>query len=132
MSLILSFAKPAKKRRASEHAHRYVADGAPPGVYVSNMSDADRHRWKAKLVVGDEPRVEVRTEAVRANMVAVVTAEGVRQSANGPVFFTPELWEAYRLAVDEAQRVLELTKDPASLKAARAAIREGHHPLEGR
>lgn len=41
------------------------ADGAPPGVYVPNMSDEDRARWKVRLLGHKTgfPQLEIRKDS---------------------------------------------------------------------
>lgn len=48
------------KTMSSEDWKKISADGAPPGVYRPNMSEKDMLKWKAKLILGDDPRVEIR------------------------------------------------------------------------
>jgi hypothetical protein len=57
---LLSWDKPKKARTTEEHNDTFVADGAPPGTYVPNMSDEDQEKWKAKKVGGKDLRVEIR------------------------------------------------------------------------
>lgn len=57
---MLFWGTPTKVRSTDEHNATHVADSAPPGVYVPNMSSQDMARWKAKKVNGQDPRVEVR------------------------------------------------------------------------
>lgn len=61
---VLMWDKP-KKAMSSADWSSLSADGAPPGVYVPNMSDEDRHRWKAKLVgqATGFPQVEIRKDS---------------------------------------------------------------------
>jgi hypothetical protein len=78
------------------------ADSAPPGVYVPNMSEADRDAWKAKLIGGRDPRVEIRKAAGGTQVLIVVRPGGVRMSMNGPASFTREEWGQLAAAVAEA------------------------------
>lgn len=48
------------KAMATEEWMKISADGAPPGVYRPNMSEEDMLKWKAKIILGDDPRVEIR------------------------------------------------------------------------
>lgn len=125
------------------------ADGAPPGVFTSNMSDDDKLRWKARLVgskSGDH-EIEIRSQKPMANLVAVVngTMPGydpkaplswtgkpgqIKLSANGPMYFDPDVWADFTRAVHEARQVLVLLDDPSTRDRALNAIREGRHPLE--
>lgn len=52
------------------------ADSAPPGTYMPNMSEADRMRWKAKLVGTTKgfPQVELR----RDSTVIVLSLKGYK------------------------------------------------------
>jgi len=63
MTPLLDWSKPKKARTTEEHNTTFVADGAPPGTYVPNMSDEDKRKWKAKRVGGKDPRVEIRKTA---------------------------------------------------------------------
>lgn len=73
---ILYWDKPAPIMSAEERAATYVADSAPPGVYVPNMSREDALRWKAKLTghkaKPPHPQVEIR----RAGLVIIVSLGG--------------------------------------------------------
>lgn len=57
---VLDWNKPKKLRPQAEHNRTYVADGAPDGAYVPNMSDEDKLKWKAIYHGGSDPRVEIR------------------------------------------------------------------------
>jgi hypothetical protein len=110
----------------------FSADGAPPGVYIPNMSGTDMRKWKAKLIKGEFARVEIRKSA-GSQMVIIVSLSGtpittnkvydhsiraykkvpcfqdvnVKMSMNGPAHMSfKELNELY-LAVSEAKLVLE-------------------------
>ena len=48
---LLCWDKPKRARATKDHNEMHQADGAPPGTYVPNMSEADRLKWKAKKVV---------------------------------------------------------------------------------
>jgi len=155
--LVLSFAKP-KRKQSVEDWKSISADGAPPGVYVSNMGDKDRKRWKAK-VFGSKSgnfRIEIRSEKAGSNLLIIVngkmpTAEktksygtgeyarsypvrenepdGVKMSSNGPLFFDPMAWVELSDAVLEARLVLTLLDDPATKAKALKKTRAGLHPL---
>ena len=58
--MLLNFDTPPKLLTTKEHNEKYVACGAPLGVYVPNMSDEDMERWKGKHVTGKDERVEIR------------------------------------------------------------------------
>jgi hypothetical protein len=149
--MILSFAKP-KKVMSSEDYASISADSAPPGVYTGNMSQADRLRWKAKLVGSrsGNHQIEIRTTEPGANLVVVVNGSmpnferqkhswrqreldphSIKVSANGPTFYTTRLWGSFTDAVEEARKVLALLDgDETMRKAALKTIQAGEHPLE--
>jgi hypothetical protein len=92
---ILSWDEPKKSRPTEEHNETFVADGAPPGTYVPNMSEEDKEKWKAKQIGGKDPRIEIRKTArgkargsekhgpyAQVNLV-VRPDRSVRFSANG-------------------------------------------------
>lgn len=114
---VLSWDKPKKARSAAEHAATYSADGAPPGVYVPNMSDADAQRWRAKLIGGENPRVEIRKTLDGTQIKIVVTKEGrrnesvVTMSMNGPALFDETAWIELQWAIVEAGNALEDAAD---------------------
>jgi hypothetical protein len=83
------------------------ADSAPPGVYVPNMSEADRMAWKARAIGGRDSRVEIRKTAGGTQVLIVVRPGSVRMSMNGPAFFTREEWGELETAVAEATGALE-------------------------
>ena len=117
---VLSWAKP-EKIMITEQWQRISADGAPPGVYTPNMSEADRQLWKAKYAGGKFPRVEIRktvTGPMRpapawdgfrqnyAQLLVIVDAYGVRLSSNGTADFTGSEFGELAQAVAEARAVL--------------------------
>ena len=57
--MILDWNKPEKVMTTKEWKS-ISADNAPQGVFVPNMSEEDRLKWKAKFFGGEDPRVEVR------------------------------------------------------------------------
>lgn len=73
---LLMWDKPEKIMSTEAWASLYSADGAPPGVYVPNMSTADMLRWKAKLVGtrSGQPRVEVRKVTENGTQMLMVVA----------------------------------------------------------
>lgn len=148
--MILSFAKP-KKAMSNEDYASISADSAPPGVYTGNMSQADRLRWKAKLVGSrsGNHQIEIRTTEPGANLVVIVNGAmpnvekrktswrqretepfSIKLSANGPTFYDPDLWGRLMEAVQEARQVLGLLDTEDTRKAALKVIRSGEHPLE--
>jgi hypothetical protein len=145
MPAILSFEKPERAVSVEEWKDR-SADGAPPGVYTSNMSKVDLHRWKAKLVgIRSEAfQIEIRSGAPGANTVVVVnggknhptwhgrnTNHEVKISANGPMWFSRTLWAQLQAAIEEAHQILRrLDADGDERKATLEAIRQGKNPLD--
>ncbi len=85
------------------------ADGAPPGVYVPNMSPADMARWKAKLVnpPGGDARVEIRKTAGGVQVVVAVTRDVVKIAMNGTAKFSPAEFDEMAAAVAEARARLD-------------------------
>jgi len=123
---ILSWDKP-KKAMSTEQWKSISADGAPPGVYVPNMSREDDLKWKAKLTGQrrGSPQVEIR----RGGMLIIVNLGGgyvykyykiepdrwggstkgvnIHVSMNGPQQMTFEVWDEMVQAVKEAREFLE-------------------------
>lgn len=105
------------------------ADGAPPGVYTPNMSEADMKKWKAKLISGKYARVEIRKTTTsqvkivvslpgcptsqrkswtrRGEMEDIGHNDNVVISMNGPSNFTFEQIQELAEAVEEAKAVLK-------------------------
>lgn len=135
---ILSWDKP-EKIMSIEAWKSISACGAPPGVYVSNMSTADRQKWKAKLIKGKYTRVEIRKQAGPQTQTLIVVSlpgqatesynswvrgpdgkyikldrghdDNVRMSMNGPSVFSYAQFEDLHTAVSEAKAVLETLKE---------------------
>lgn len=120
---ILSWDKPARVKSTKDWKS-LSAEGAPPGVYTPNMSEADMEKWKAKLVghkVG-QPRVEIRKTA-GAQILIIVSLTGteypdkygkvggedmnVQISANSQIHMTFEDFSHLQEAVAEARKALE-------------------------
>lgn len=115
------------------------ADGAPPGVYVPNMSDADAQTWRAKLTgVRTEPQVEIRKSVGGVNVTLVVGLDGynykyykrnderwptegtrglnVHVAMNGPLRLTFDAFHTFTDELDSAVReahdvLLKLTQE---------------------
>jgi len=123
---ILSWDKP--KRARSKEAHAQIsADGAPPGVYVPNMSQEDQLKWKAKLVgvKTGHPQVEIRRTHRGNGLVIIVSLGGgysykyykreetkglnIHIASSGPQQMTFQDFEDMIAAVNEAKEVLEKT-----------------------
>ena len=110
---MINWDKPKQVRTTKEHNETFVADSAPPGVYVPNMSEADKQAWKGKHINKgkDNERVEVRkTFSSRDNyaqMLMVVTkGEGVTISANGKMDMTFEELKEFNEAMTEALEII--------------------------
>jgi hypothetical protein len=117
---VLMWDKPAKTESTEEWKSR-SADGAPPGVYTPNMGEADMLAWKARLVGGQDPRVEIRKTVVGtprkskhgswnttsyAQVLIVVRADSVTMSANGTMEFSNDETSELFKAVAEARAAL--------------------------
>jgi hypothetical protein len=151
--LVLTFRKPKRAKSVEAWKTDYVADDAPPGVYVPNMSYVATLLWKAK-VVGSRSKchkIEIRKTlggtqvvvAVNGNMAHFKKPEGapshwknreaqphgVKISANGAMIFTSQEWISLNDAVREAKEVLRALDFPASTKATLSRIKCGEHPL---
>lgn len=57
---ILYWDKVKKALPTAEHNARNSSDCGVPGTFVPNMSEKDRYRWKATVIRGKNPRVEIR------------------------------------------------------------------------
>lgn len=66
MEQILMWENP-QKIMSTEAWKSITADGAPAGVYTPNMSKSDMLKWKAKLIKGKNPRVEIRKTFQKSN-----------------------------------------------------------------
>lgn len=121
---ILDWDKP-RKVMSTEEWRTISADSAPPGVYVPNMSDDDMRKWKAKLIGGKNPRVEIRKTIVgkprpapkrmhswsptitnSAQLLIIVDQDSVRMSANGTIDMPMTEFTELDIAVKEARMVL--------------------------
>jgi len=85
---MLIWDQPPKARTTEEHNESYVADNAPPGVYVPNMPEEWQKAWKAKKIGGDDPRVEIRKSCMGgkyyAQVLLIVRPGGkIQMSMNG-------------------------------------------------
>lgn len=106
--MLLSFDQPKKLRSTKEHNDKYSSDSHVPGTYVPNMSDADRAKWKAKLITGDDPRVEIRKTVPRGVQVAIaVRMDTVMISANGRMIWDAKEWKELSSAISEARIILQ-------------------------
>lgn len=70
---VLMWDKPSKKLSKAQWKEISFEDG-PDGGYVPNMSDADKLRWKAKLVgvKKKQPQVEIRRQCGPSLMLIIV------------------------------------------------------------
>jgi len=118
--VILNWAKP-KKVMSTEEWESISACGAPPGVYVPNMSDEDMDKWNAKITgtKSGNPQIEIRSSRGRCQMVCIVSLKGsikyqkrvdkcnIRISMNSPLQLSFADWTELNLAIDEAKEKLE-------------------------
>ncbi len=105
---ILNFDIPKKIRSADEHNIMYCADGAVPGTYVPNMSKEDMYRWKAKHIRGANERVEIRKTIIGTQMVVIVSRDEIKISSNSAIHFSPDDWNEFLTAVQEAKDILNI------------------------
>jgi hypothetical protein len=104
---ILSWEQPKRASDPEAHAARYQSDTGIRGTYVPNMSAEDQARWKAKLIGGPDPRVEIRRRVTPGTLVLlVVYGDNLKLSMNGPARLTDAEWEQMAQAVAEAKRAL--------------------------
>ena len=128
---ILNWDKP-KKKISTEEWLSISADGAPPGVYVPNMSDKDNLKWKGKVIGGNDPRVEIRKgfhfhngkkypDCVNygAQTLIIIRLVSLDQpnvviSTNGKIGMSFNELNEMNLAIQEAIEVLTRNKIPAN------------------
>ena len=107
---LLNWEVPKRARPTKDHNTRYQSDSGVAGTYVPNMSKEDVYRWKAKLIRGGEPRVEIRTGRAGALVLLVVRNQAghphVTMSANGKMEWTSRDWSDMYKAVAEAYSAL--------------------------
>ena len=103
----LSWDRPKKIRRIKAHNTMFSADGTPPGVYTPNMSEADNKKWKAKLIGGEDPSIEIRV-CLHSQIKIIVRLDNITMSMNGPSIFNNQDWMDLYKAVEEARTVLFL------------------------
>jgi len=109
---VLSWDKPKQLVDSKTHGETYIADGAPPGVYMPNMSDDDARKWRAQLIArSKDPRVEIRTASVGANMVMIVRPHEVEISSNGRMWFDDSVLSDFQSAILEAREKLSQNID---------------------
>ena len=101
---VLRWDKPRKIMSRTER-ESISADGAPPGVYVPNMSEQDQKTFRAKKIRGKDPRIEVRV-TMGSQILIVVRPDKVRISMNGPAELNQAEWMRLVQAVWEAKDIL--------------------------
>lgn len=69
---ILSFEKPKKVKSTKEHNEMYSSSVEAAGSYVPNMSEEDMKKWKAKHIIGDDERIEIRKTLGGVQVLIVV------------------------------------------------------------
>lgn len=125
--MILEWKKPPKKMSV-EDWKSISADGAPPGVYVPNMPEEWKGKWKAKKVGGNDPRVEIRKtfdgigakgggyqgrdENHHAQVLIVVRDTGMVMSANSKMAMDFDDYNQLQQAIIEAKWALGLLPTP--------------------
>lgn len=101
---VLNWGKPARVLSRSQY-ESISAEGAPPGVYTPNMSDADAATWRAKKIGGADPRIEIRVLR-GSQVVIVVRPHTLRISMNGPIELDEDGYQQFISAIAEARIVL--------------------------
>ena len=107
---VLDFKKPVKLLPTAVWNDNHQSDSDIAGTYVPNMSEADKLKWKAKRIVGSDPRVEIRKTISNhgdyAQMLVIVRKDEVVISGNGRMNFSQENWNDLFDAVAEAKALL--------------------------
>ncbi len=108
MKNILSWDTPKKARSSAAHAEQFQSDTGVPGTYQPNMSEADKRKWKAKRIDGQDPRVEIRKSTVHlgTQILIKVRVTGVTFSMNGVAHLAMSEYLDLLQAVNEAQGAL--------------------------
>lgn len=107
--MTLSFLKPDKVLPTSEHNDYYSSDTNVAGTYVPNMSLADKKKWKAKVISGTDPRVEIRKTTINhIQFLLVVRRNNITMSANGKIELEREDFEDFKAAIYEALNILDM------------------------
>ena len=131
--MILDFTPPKKILSSDEHNKQYMSDCGVRGTYVSNMSEEDMNRWKAKHINKGKPdaRIELRKTFNGAELLIIVALDGwnyknetiegdkyghyktkglnVRMSTNGPLMMTFSEFYDIEMVVNEAGDILKGT-----------------------
>jgi len=121
--MILSFEKPKKIRSTENHNEMNMSDSGVAGTYVSNMSDADKKRFKAKHIKGNDERVEIRVQMNGVNILIKVFKNkketkgdwrerakdnsDMQMSMNGKLDITLDEWVLINDSIYEAKCLLE-------------------------
>jgi hypothetical protein len=69
---VLCFDAPKKLRSAEKHNEMFQSDSGVAGTYVPNMSEADQNKWKAKHIMGEDERIEIRKTIEGVQLLVVV------------------------------------------------------------
>jgi hypothetical protein len=123
--MILNFDKPKKVYSKAEYSRNFRSSAPAAGTYVPNMSDEDRERWKAKKILGKDPRIEIRKTVsgidpslrgrlfgnaaisnhhnCRAQILLIVRPDNVIMSGNGRMVFDTKTWKELQQIVEEAK-----------------------------
>lgn len=119
--MILNFNKPQKVRTSADHNNMFQSDSGVAGTYVSNMSDNDKRKFKAKHIKGDHERIEIRVEMNSANILVKVFKKAnnsnewkhgqdnhneIQFSTNGKIDISLRKWEKLNQAIEEAKQIL--------------------------
>ena len=121
--MILSFEKPKKIRSTETHNEMNMSDSGVAGTYVSNMSEADKKRFKGKYIKGADERVEIRIQINGVNVLIKVfknkkETKGdwrakandhnkLQMSMNGKLDITLNEWALINDSIDEAKCLLD-------------------------
>ena len=124
--MILSFEKPEKIRSTEEHNKMFSSDCGVAGTYVSNMSEEDRKKFKAKHIKGEDERIEIRVE-MGSNILIIIyknpkvvkydfhnykeyakNHKNIQISTNGKLDVSFEHLENLKQAINEAKQILNL------------------------
>jgi hypothetical protein len=117
--MLLKFYKPEKLRHHKEHNRMYASDINVAGTYVPNMSVEDMKEWKAKLIKGINPRVQIKKTFsgpnflktkynCHAQAVIEVSTEhkAIIISSNGKIRMSLDEFNEFVTAINEAQEIL--------------------------
>lgn len=116
---------PIEKALSTEDHQNLSADGAPPGVYTSNMTEEWKETWKGKIKGTQSGiyQVEIRKVINNVNFCATVTSAkakignteryrllpgSVQMSMNGTLIMSASDWIEFNHVVCEAQKVIEI------------------------